>query len=237
MLVFILTDLAVEREALRSIVRETAQESFNCISVDSDQSTSDTLLAISSRRVEGVNTQDFAAGLKSICQALAQDIVRNGEGVHHVMEVHVTSAPSVEFAVSLGKCILRSPLVKTAVAGNDPNVGRFLMAIGNFAKSEGSTLDFTRLKLQLGEEVIFKEGSFDLSYDKEKKLVDYLRSCELYQSEAGQDGITFQPRIRYPSHEQNVRLHLDLAMGSHQGRVWGGDLTHEYISANADYRS
>lgn len=237
MLVYILSDIQIEREELRAALREAVASSFNCISVDSDQSTSDTVLAVSTNRVSGVSRQDFISALKDICIELAQDVVRNGEGVHHVLQVTVRKAPSFDLAANLGKTILRSPLVKTAICGNDPNVGRILMAIGNFADRYSQDLDFSRIHIELGGQIIFSSGSFQLDQQKEQHLVTHLRETELYASASPDEKGAFHPPKCFPVHQRNTQLEIVLNCGDAQATVWGGDLTHEYISENADYRS
>lgn len=238
MLVYLLTDIAIARQDLRRELALAVQESFNCISVDSDQSTSDTVAAISSNEISGIDIAAFRSGLTEVCRSLAQDVVRNGEGVHHVFEVRIQGAPDFEFGRQLGKTVLRSPLLKTALCGNDPNVGRILMALGNYRDSASREIDFSKVVIRLGGTVIFEKGSFSLSADKEKLLSTYLKEAELYASFPPKEpGSVFHPPGRFPAHQRNVVLEVALSLGSEDVSVWGGDLTHEYISENADYRS
>ncbi len=123
MLVFLLTDLDVPRDALRSALDEAVEPSFNAITVDSDTSTSDTVVLLSSRRRSAPPQVDFAAALGRVCADLAEDVVRNGEGVHHVVRVTVTRARIYEEARGIAKAVANSPLLKAAINGNDPNVG------------------------------------------------------------------------------------------------------------------
>lgn len=237
MLVFILTDIKIDRDALNQALRAAVKESFNSISIDSDQSTSDSVVALSSNLVEGVEAREFGVALKDLCIQLAKDVVRNGEGVHHVVEVSVSGASSEEMARGVGKSILRSPLVKTALCGNDPNVGRIIMAIGNFVGSSKERVNFESVSIHLGDELIFDKGAFLLSADKEKRVAEYLKSCELYSSSEPDDHGRFAPPLTFPKHQLCVALKVDLGQGHFHTKVWGGDLTHEYISENADYRS
>ena len=134
MLCYILTDLDIPRPRLQQLLSETVKVSFNCISVDGDQSTSDTVLLLSSRKVPSTPEAEsaFAAALNSVCTQLAEDIVRNGEGTQHVVKVRVTGAPSDSVARGVGKSIVNSNLVKCAISGCDPNVGRIVGAIGSY---------------------------------------------------------------------------------------------------------
>src|SRR5512141_2725653 len=153
MLVYLLTDLDVPRAALRAALDEAVEASFNCISVDSDTSTSDTVALVSSRRRPAPPAGAFAAALARVCADLAEDVVRNGEGVHHVMRVAVSGARTFDEARGLGKAVVNSPLLKAAVNGNDPNVGRLLCAVGKVAGAEGLPLDPGRCVMRVGGEV------------------------------------------------------------------------------------
>ena len=236
MLVYVLTDLAVPREQLRTLLIKVVQQSFNTISIDSDTSTSDTVAVISSGRVPCPDLAVFEKALQQVCTDLAEDVVRNGEGVRHVIRVRVTGAPTDTLARTLGKAIVNAPLFKCAVAGNDPNVGRLVQAIGKSAGALPAPLDLTKLRLQMGGIEIFSNGVFRLDPSKETALVDHLRSAELYASAAPKDGV-FAPPIDFPRHERCVEIEADLGSGSANVTILGGDLTHEYVSENADYRS
>jgi glutamate N-acetyltransferase/amino-acid N-acetyltransferase len=236
MLVYVLTDLAVPREALRAMLRRVAGETFNRISIDSDTSTSDTVVAVSSSLVPCPDLAAFEQALRGVCADLAEDVVRNGEGVRHVLRVRVTGAPDVATACALGKAIVNAPLFKCAMAGNDPNVGRLVQAIGKYVGASGLGLDLSRLRACIGGQEIFAEGAFRLDYAKESALVAHLRSAELYQSQPAPEG-GFAPPVDYPPHERCVEIEVDVGAGSAVATVFGGDLTHEYVSENADYRS
>ncbi len=236
MLVYLLTDLAVPREALRAILQRAVERSFNTISIDSDTSTSDTVALLSSGQVPCPDLAAFEAALTQVCTDLAEDVVRNGEGVRHVMRVQVRRAPSRELARALGKAIVNAPLFKCAVAGNDPNVGRLVQAIGKHAGVCPTPIDLSRLQLRLGGLEIFSAGVFRLDPGKEEALVAHLRDAELYQSAPPKDGV-FAPPVDYPPHERCVEIDVDLGTGTEDVTVLGGDLTHEYVSENADYRS
>lgn len=236
MLVYLLTDCDVARDDLRAALRDAVEPSFNALSIDTDTSTSDTVVALSSRRVP-CELADLRRALGEVCAALAEDVVRNGEGVHHVVRVVVTGAPSVGFARGVGKAIVGSPLVQCAIAGNDPNVGRLVMAIGKYVGAEAPELDLSRCSITMAGHRIFAEGTFRLDPTTEKALVAHLRAAELYASVPPSDGLSFVPTVRYPPHERRVEIAVDLGAGEHTAAVLGSDRTHEYISENADYRS
>jgi glutamate N-acetyltransferase/amino-acid N-acetyltransferase len=236
MLVYILTDLAAPRDALRAMLARAVDTSFNCISVDSDTSTSDTVVAVSSGRVPCPDPAAFEAALATVCGDLAEDVVRNGEGVRHVIRVQVTGAPDATQARALGKAIVNAPLFKCAVAGNDPNVGRLVQAIGKHVGEQAPALDVSRLRARLGGIEIFADGAFRLDPARETALVAHLKQAELYASAPPKDGV-FTPPVDFPAHERCVEVDVDLGAGTGRATVLGGDLTHEYVSENADYRS
>jgi len=237
MLVYLLTDLAVPRADLRRMLSEAVETSFNSISVDSDTSTSDTVALLSSGRVPCPDRGAFAAALLAVCRDLAEDVVRNGEGVRHVVRVRVSNAADFASARALGKAIVNAPLLKCAVAGNDPNVGRLVQAIGKYAGSRAPAPDLSRLRMTLGGIEIFSGGAFRLDPSKESALVAHMRSAELYASRPPRDGV-FSPPVDFPAHERCVEIGVDLGLGGGAGAVvYGADLTHEYVSENADYRS
>jgi glutamate N-acetyltransferase/amino-acid N-acetyltransferase len=236
MLVFILTDIALPREDLRKQLQATVNQSFNRISIDSDTSTSDTVAIASSGRVDGVTEVDFASALQTVCHDLAEDVVRNGEGVRHVIRVQITGAADEVAAATLGRAIVNAPLFKCAIAGNDPNVGRLVQAIGRHLGHGSYASDLSRLRLTLGGIEIFANGVFQLDPAKEEALQAHLKQAELYRSEPTPEG-SFLPPVDYPTHERCVEVGVELGAGSATATVLGGDLTHEYVTENADYRS
>ena len=236
MLVYLLTDIAIPRATLRRLLSAAMDNSFNSISIDSDTSTSDTVMLLSSGQVTGVGVEDFAWGLKQICEDLAEDVVRNGEGVRHVIRVKVRGAADEPSARALGKAIVNAPLFKCAVAGNDPNVGRLVQAIGKHVGALGKTTDLSALQIWMGGIEIFGGGVFKLDPTKEKALTAHLKAAELYETAPPVDGV-FKPPVDFPAHERCVEIEVDLGIGSAGAVVLGGDLTHEYVSENADYRS
>ena len=236
MLVYVLTDLAVPRGELRAMLAKAIDASFNAISIDSDTSTSDTVALISSGRVPCEDFGAFERGLHTVCRDLAEDVVRNGEGVRHVIRVRVTQAASPVLARALGKAIVNAPLFKCAVAGNDPNVGRLVQAIGKHIGAFAPQTDLSKLRAAMGGVEIFANGVFQLDPSKEAALIAHLRGAELYASAAPKEGV-FSAPIDFPPHERCVELEIEVGNGAASATVLGGDLTHEYVSENADYRS
>ncbi len=236
MLVYLLTDVAVPRRELRAMLARAVDASFNAISVDSETSTSDTVVLLSSGAVPCGDLGGFERGLHQVCRELAGDIVRNGEGVRHVIRVRVSNAASLGLARALGKAVVNAPLFKCAVAGNDPNVGRLIQAIGKHVGAHAPGTNLSNLRATLGGIEIFSRGAFQLSPDKETALVAHLREAQLYASAAPRDGVFTAP-IDYPPHDRCVELEIDVGNGAATATVLGGDLTHEYVSENADYRS
>ncbi len=236
MLVYLLTDVAVPRRELRAMLSRAVDASFNSISVDSDTSTSDTVVLVSSGRMPGDDLGAFERALHQVCRDLAEDVVRNGEGVRHVIRVMVRNAASLGLARALGKAIVNAPLFKCAVAGNDPNVGRLIQAIGKHTGAHAPGMNLSQLRATLGGIEIFAAGVFQLNPEKETALVAHLRGAELYASRPSPEGVFTAP-IDYPPHERCVELTIDVGNGAAAATVLGGDLTHEYVSENADYRS
>ena len=226
MLAFILTDLKMEREQLRRALQSSVDKSFNRISVDGDQSTSDMALLFSSARKPGVSEDGFREALDKVCLRLAEDVVRNGEGVAHVIRVCVEGAPSQSLAAAAGKAVVNSPLVKTAVFGNDPNVGRIVSALGDFASAVRFPIDLKRLRLSMGGDEIFVDGCFFLDAGKEERLNRYLTESALDPAAKG-----------FPAHDRQVVLEIDLGAGEERAEVLGADLSYQYVKENADYRS
>lgn len=241
MLAYILTDLDVPRSQLQSSLALATKDSFNAISVDGDQSTSDTVLALSSQVVQSdaAALAEFQFGLSEVCKGLAADIVRNGEGTQHVIRVKVTGALTDLVARDLGRFVVNSNLVKCAISGSDPNVGRIVGAIGSFLGSaavsatqeEKETL--TRdMVVALGGEVIFEKNAFQLDPSKERRLSDYMLDAQLFPADLPEHD------RNYPPHSKYVDIEIRLS-GSASGQctVIGSDLTKEYVEVNADYRS
>ncbi len=226
MLCFILTDVDIPRETLRRLLPGIVNRTFNRISIDSDQSTSDMVLAFSSGKAGEVEEDEFSRVLEGVLKDLAGDIVRNGEGTSHVIRVVITSGADPESAQALARAVVNSPLVKTAVAGNDPNVGRIISSLGDCAGNGGYPLVPERVTVSLGGTPLFRNNRFELDPDRENKMTAYLKDARLQPDLTG-----------YPEHNRTVDIEIDLGLGDSCAEVLGSDLTHEYVTENADYRT
>lgn len=235
MLVFIITDAPLGTEEIQYELERAVEQSFNRISVDGDQSTSDMVILISSSQdtVEKGRITGFRTALEKVCSELSGDIVRNGEGTRHVIEIAITSALQKSDAVSLGKAIGNSPLVKTAIYGNDPNVGRIASAVGDHL---GNNPQFSNIRAQdvsisLGDHQVFADGSFLIDRQLESDLTDYLNACDCDSSRG------------YPANDRVVRIGITIASNrgpmkqSKTVRLVASDLGYEYVRENASYRS
>ncbi|MEO0911844.1 MAG: bifunctional glutamate N-acetyltransferase/amino-acid acetyltransferase ArgJ [Pseudomonadota bacterium] len=215
MLVYLFTDAPVAQPLLQSLVSEANAGTFNCITVDSDTSTSDTLLMLATGKAQipPLEREDdprcalFKAALTSLMLKLAHLVVRDGEGATKFVEIAVTGATSDGSAQIIGKAIANSPLVKTAIAGEDPNWGRIVMAVGK----AGEPADRDRLSISFGDITVAKSGWVSPDY-KEAEAAAYMKQSE-------------------------IRVTVDLGIGAGHATVWTCDLTHQYIAINADYRS
>eukprot|EP00538_Stauroneis_constricta_P002329 CAMPEP_0119547912 /NCGR_PEP_ID=MMETSP1352-20130426/1927_1 /TAXON_ID=265584 /ORGANISM="Stauroneis constricta, Strain CCMP1120" /LENGTH=484 /DNA_ID=CAMNT_0007592991 /DNA_START=76 /DNA_END=1530 /DNA_ORIENTATION=- len=228
MLAYILTDATVPKADLQRLLRAAVDESFNAMSVDGDESTSDTAVLVASNQIsEDVDMAEFESALFDICKGLAADIVRNGEGTSHVMRVAITNFPGeMKQARYLGRHIVNSPLFKCAVAGNDPNTGRLAGAIGSYMGKFYPEGDVSTMSLTLGGRTIFENGKFVLD-GAEDELSAHMKLAEYGDS------------IDYPPHQKFVEIGVDFgsAGGTTDITVLGSDLTGEYVVVNADYRS
>lgn len=230
MLSYILTDATVPKSKLQAMLSEAVNGSFNSISVDGDESTSDTAVVISSNKVDmegDKNFEEFQSALNEICTGLAQDLVRNGEGTGHVMRVAIQNFPGSSLeARRLGRHVVNSPLFKCAVSGNDPNTGRLAAAVGSFMGKFKGQEDVSKMVISLGGRTIFCEGKFVLEGDTvEKEISDHMKSAQ--QNEVSD----------FPQHQKCVEIGIDFVVGNTSAVVFGSDLTNEYIVVNADYRS
>jgi len=209
MLVYIFTDARVEQGALQSTLGALSDQTFNCITVDSDTSTSDSLLlcATGASGVDATGNPAFRDALHAVMLDLAQQVVRDGEGATKFVEIRVTGATSDRDAKTHGLAIANSPLVKTAIAGEDPNWGRVVMAIGK----SGAPADRDTLSIRFGDILVAENGWV----------------CPDYRED---DGAAYMK-------QQDLVLAVDLGMGDGTATVWTCDLTHGYIEINADYRS
>ncbi|MDA3810996.1 MAG: bifunctional ornithine acetyltransferase/N-acetylglutamate synthase [Spirochaetaceae bacterium] len=225
MLVFIFTDLKIEREELRTLFPKVISKTFNCISIDSDQSTSDTALIFSSGKKECSSVENFSKALYSLCSSLSEDIVRNGEGTSHLIRVKVSEAKTETEAAAVGKALVNSPLTKTAIFGNDPNVGRFIQAMGSYLGKNDVEIDPGKVKISIGDQIVYEKGVFTLDADKEKKLSNYMKDCSFVNNEG------------FPPHDRSVDLFVSLGRGSAESQILGSDLTYGYVRENADNRT
>jgi glutamate N-acetyltransferase/amino-acid N-acetyltransferase len=215
MLGYIFTDAAVEPGFLQELLSAANRRTFSCITVDSDTSTSDTVLAFATGAAGNValasfdspGADAFAAALEDVCRQLAHLVVRDGEGASKFIAVTVTGAASDESARKVGLAIANSPLVKTAIAGEDANWGRVVMAVGK----AGEPADRDRLSIGFGGTWCAREGLPLADYD-EAPVTAHLKG-------------------------QEISIEVDLGLGEGRATVWTCDLTHGYISINADYRS
>lgn len=193
MLVYLLTDAEIDRLSLQSALKESVEYSFNSLSIDSDMSTSDTVLALSSNKatMPSNSLPQFGAGLQQVCWDLANDIARNGEGVQHVIRVEVKNSISYSLARHIGKSVVNSPLFKTAVAGNDPNVGRLVAAIGKCVQAhpEGALLarQMDKVSITMGGHKIFSNNQFHLNPETEVALVQHLKDAQLWSKSFAYD--------------------------------------------------
>lgn len=230
MLCYIMTDAIIPKAQLQEMLVEAVNTSFNSISVDGDESTSDTTVVISSNKVEMEGDEivaDFQSALSEICRGLASDLVRNGEGTGHVMKVDISNFPGSDHeARRLGRHIVNSPLLKCAVSGNDPNTGRLAGAVGSFMGKFKEDEDISEMNMTIGGKLIFNKGQFVLEGDDvELEMSNHMKNAQ--QDEVGE----------FPSHQKCVEISIDFVNGAGSACCYGSDLTNEYISVNADYRS
>ena len=175
MLAFLMTDVSVERAKLQTMLEESVATSFNAISVDGDESTSDTVVLISSGQASGsVSEAEFKEALQQVCRDLAAQVVRNGEGTQHVIRVSVTGTDTEDTARNIGKAVVNGPLFKSAIAGNDPNVGRLIGKVGQTLGAAGAQMAKDCI-CRIGGETIFENGQFRLDTAKEKRLSSHLK--------------------------------------------------------------
>jgi glutamate N-acetyltransferase/amino-acid N-acetyltransferase len=215
MLGYIFTDAAVDAPLLQAMLAHANRTSFSCITVDSDTSTSDTVLAFATGTAGNVPlaTMDdpgadaFAAALSDLCHQLAHLVVRDGEGASKFIEIAVEGAESDASAHRIALSIANSPLVKTAIAGEDANWGRVVMAVGK----AGEPAERDRLAIRFGATQVAKNGLAVEGYD-EAPVASHLKG-------------------------QDISVGVDIGLGEGRATVWTCDLTHGYISINADYRS
>ena len=209
MLVYIFTDAAIGFEALQWLLTEQTNKTFNNITVDSDTSTSDTLLvgATGASGVDVTGNDDFAEALHAVMLDLSHQVVRDGEGATKFITINVTGADNDADARKVAMATANSPLVKTAIAGEDPNWGRVVMAVGK----SGAKADRDLLAISFGDIKVAENGWVSPTYSEDAGAA-YMKG-------------------------EDITINVDLGIGSGTSTAWTCDLTHEYIRINADYRS
>ena len=215
MLGYIFTDCAIAPAFLQQLLSAANQQTFSCITVDSDTSTSDTVMAFATGLAgnaplagfDSPGADAFAAALHDVCLQLAQLVVRDGEGAQKFIAISVTGAVSDDSARKVGLAVANSPLVKTAIAGEDANWGRVVMAVGK----AGEPADRDKLSIGFGGIWAAREGQPLAEYD-EAPVAAHLEG-------------------------RDISVQVDLGLGDGRATVWTCDLTHGYIAINADYRS
>jgi glutamate N-acetyltransferase / amino-acid N-acetyltransferase len=217
MLVYIFTDAAIPAKLLQSLLSKSVGMSFNCITVDGDTSTSDTVLMFATGKAgpspKGLKSptdarlKNFAKALNGICLDLAQQVARDGEGAQKLIEIAVTGAQTDKAAHRIAMSVANSPLVKTAIAGEDANWGRIVMAIGK----AGEKAIRDKLRIRIGGIQVAKNGMRDPAYN-EAELMPHMKGRE-------------------------IAIEADVGVGKGKAKVWTCDLTHGYIDINGSYRS
>lgn len=215
MLAFIFTDAAIPSDILQVLLREANAKSFNCVTVDSDTSTSDSVLLFATGKAGNAELSgsddpalgDFRRALLDVMSDLAQQVARDGEGASKFITVRVSGATSDASARIIALAIANSPLVKTAIAGEDANWGRVIMAVGK----SGEKADRDRMSLRIGGILIAENGVKAATY-READVMPHMKGSE-------------------------IEIDVDVAVGEGSAFAWTCDLTHGYIDINADYRS
>ena len=215
MLSFIFTNADISSNLLKTLLKRAVANSFNAITVDSDQSTNDMVSIFSTKAIklgQNITLNDkavnkFEVALKKLCLNLAKQIVVDGEGAKKFITINVINAKSLGSAKNIAFSIANSPLVKTAVAGEDPNWGRIVMGIGK----SGEIVDQKKLKIKIGNFVVAENGKISETYD-EKKLKEYMKW-------------------------DSIEIEINLKLGNDAFKCYTCDFTHDYIDINADYRN
>jgi glutamate N-acetyltransferase / amino-acid N-acetyltransferase len=217
MLVFIFTDAALPSRILQKLLSASVARSFNCITVDGDTSTSDTVLMFATgaagpappglRSADDARLKSFATALDRLCHDLALQVVKDGEGAEKLIKITITGAESDAAARRIGLAVANSPLVKTAIAGEDANWGRIVMAIGK--SGEKAVRD--KLKIVIGGVTVARKGMRDPAY-KEAEIIPHMKG-------------------------RSIVIAADVGVGRGKATVWTCDLTHRYIEINGSYRS
>jgi len=215
MLSFIATDAKIPAPVLQKLLTKAVNPSFNCVTVDSDTSTSDTVMLFATGQAKhprvpaegGAMLKDFARALNEVCMDLALMVARDGEGAQKLVRIDVTGAVSAKSAHRIAMAIANSPLVKTAIAGEDANWGRIVMAVGK----AGEPADRDKLSVAVGGTWMAKDGGVVPGYD-ETPVVAHMKGRE-------------------------VEITVDIGLGRGRATAWTCDLTHGYIDINGSYRS
>jgi glutamate N-acetyltransferase / amino-acid N-acetyltransferase len=205
MLVYLMTDAELPAASLRPMLKRVVDRTFNAMSIDTDTSTSDTVVLMANGLARPVNQREFEAGLQKVSEYLTREIARGGEGATKLITVDVTGAKNADQAKRVAKSVVNSPLVKTAVYGCDPNWGRVIMAVG---KTFDPSIEPSQVTICFGDNSVFKKGT----------PVD----CDL------------EALRKYLGHSE-VMISVDLGIGKASARAWGCDLTEGYIKENAYY--
>jgi glutamate N-acetyltransferase/amino-acid N-acetyltransferase len=199
------TDAQVAPGELHSVFQRVIAKTFNCVSVDTDTSTSDTAIVLASGAAGNVDISAFESALHEVALSLTKQVARDGEGAEKLIEVHVDHARDYEQAKTIAKAIVNSPLVKTAVHGADPNWGRVAMAVGKC--SQYTDIDQEQVVIRFGTQ-------------------------EVYPTQVNEQGLS---ELSAYMKGADVRIHVSLNTGSTEATVWGCDLTDGYVRINADY--
>ena len=199
------TDAQVSPSDLNSVFQRVIAKTFNCVSVDTDTSTSDTAIILASGVAGDVDLTAFESALHEVALSLTKQVARDGEGAEKLIEVHVDNAVDYEQAKTIAKAIVNSPLVKTAVHGADPNWGRVAMAVGKC--SQYADVDQEKVVIRFGNQEVYPTQVNDQGLHE---LSAYMKGAD-------------------------VRIHVSLNTGSTEATVWGCDLTVGYVRINADY--
>ena len=215
MLGFIFTDANINRSVLQSILSEINEETFNTISVDGDESTNDTVMLISTNSSKHKNIKnkndrklkDFVLKLKTVMGNLSEQIVRDGEGATKLVNINVSGAKNTNSAKSIARSVAQSPLVKTAIYGEDPNWGRIVMAIGKSREP----INKKKLKIKIGSEIVAKNGTRSPAYN-ESKLKNYMKNDQIIIS-------------------------IDLGIGKGTAKMMTCDYSYDYVRINASYKT
>ena len=205
LITMIFTDALIAPAELNQVFRRVIDRTFNCVSVDTDTSTSDTAIVMASGAAGAVKVDAFEIALHEVALSLTKQVARDGEGAEKLIEVHVDGAKDHDQAKTVAKAIVNSPLVKTAVHGADPNWGRVAMAVGKC--SQYSDIDQDNVVIRFG-------------------------SQEVYPSQVDAKGLA---NLSQYMRDTDVRIHVSLATGTSDATVWGCDLTDGYVRINADY--